>query len=426
MLSFIKTFGYSFRAAPLTEVGGSLENPGRGWYRIYTYRVGREDPQEPVRYEGEWLALVLIDIGAYRDGDLDEAALCQIDRILQSFVRIKMNMIVRVCYDVEGKGMVREPSLFSQVKKHFEQVLRVLVTYAEHVYVYQGLLVGSWGEMHESKFLSPKCLKELIGLFEAETEGRIALAIRKPVQYRMVFPEGADPGKIGFFNDGMLGSETHLGTFAPEAAGRGSWQEPWSPEEEIQFMESLLDGVPYGGEVVSASEQLSAQQVVEELRRFRVSYLNSTHEERLLSHWKIQPYQDGSLYDYVGAHLGYRFLVKAVNVKLGKRLEISLEVLNDGFGEIYEEAEVTVYALTSVGGVMKRLGCLEGSFLRLKNGQARTLKGSFDVQALMADGKVGSHRLYVDLRRKRDGEAITFAQKYEEAGLFLGEFYRGR
>ena len=62
----------------LQESTEELENPARGWYEIYTFRA--EDgihPQE-LRWslrEGETLALVLIDLGAYRDRALGHEAL---------------------------------------------------------------------------------------------------------------------------------------------------------------------------------------------------------------------------------------------------------------------------------------------------------------------------------------------------------------
>ena len=52
MLSFIKALGVGFQPAGLIEVTGSLDQPGRGWYRIYTYRLEEEAWEEPVRYPG--------------------------------------------------------------------------------------------------------------------------------------------------------------------------------------------------------------------------------------------------------------------------------------------------------------------------------------------------------------------------------------
>ena len=69
----------------LQESTEELENPARGWYEIYTFRA--EDgihPQE-LRWslrEGETLALVLIDLGAYRDRALGHEALENIRSIL--------------------------------------------------------------------------------------------------------------------------------------------------------------------------------------------------------------------------------------------------------------------------------------------------------------------------------------------------------
>jgi hypothetical protein len=117
MLSFIKALGVGFQPAELVEAKEPLDNPGRGWYRIYTYRLEEESWEEPVRYPGESLALTLFNVGACKDEDFSRAVLDRIDQMLERFEMLGFDLILRICYDTEGKGMVREPSLFSQVKK---------------------------------------------------------------------------------------------------------------------------------------------------------------------------------------------------------------------------------------------------------------------------------------------------------------------
>ncbi|MBP5282894.1 MAG: DUF4874 domain-containing protein [Lachnospiraceae bacterium] len=419
MLSFIKALGGSFQEAQRVESYDVLGNPGRGWYRIYTYHVGEEQYEEPVRYENETLALVLFDISAFRDQDLTEEALMRMSQIMKSFEKLGLDLILRICYDTEGKGMVREPSLFSQVKKHVAQIAEILLEHESSIAVYQGLLIGNWGEMHGSKYLRPDCLKELSEEFLAMTKGRIPLAFRRPVQYRIAFPESYKPQQIGFFNDGMLGSETHLGTFGPETEGRAAWQEPWGVRQELLFLEPFSQEVPYGGEALMPPKDLEAEEYVRTLSELHVSYLNCTYDATLMEKWK-QINKDGhSLYDYIGEHLGYRFLVKQVRAKKGSRsLDVSLEIANEGFGCLCEDAVVQI--MTGKGdGADTVLGTLDGSLKAFQGKETRTLKGSFPMDGILSQGNTA--QIYARILRCRDERLIRFAQKDINGCLMLGE-----
>ena len=431
MLSFIKNWGVTFQPATLSESHDCLDNPGRGWYRIYTYRLGEEEPEMPVRYADETLALVLMNIGAYKERDLDEEILNEMDRILRSFEELEFDLILRICYDTEGKGMVREPSLFSQVKNHLLQIAPLLRRHADRIFVYQGLLVGNWGEMHGSRYLMPKCLKELAETFLRETAGKVPLAFRKPCQYRTAFAEDSLQKGIGFFNDGLLGSETHLGTFAPETAGRGAWQEPWGIPEELRFMKGFLEDVPFGGEALFPPTALSATQVTETFQGLCLSYLNSTHDAALLAEWKKESLGGLSLYDYVGERLGYRFLIRNAQVRTGRNVEVSLEVENVGFGKLYEEASLMITWSTQEGVQGGNLlGELKGENRQAKapnlsglfGGTQATFCGTFPGSALPdAYEKLFFHAKIV---RKRDGRIIQFAQESVDGCVFLGTLQR--
>ncbi len=417
MLSFIKGFGPKFHAAELTETFEALGNPGRGWYRIYTFFPGERAFEEPVRYKNETLALVLFNIGAYKDQDFPETVLREMDEILQSFEAKGFELILRICYDTEGKGMVREPSLFSQVKSHLAQVAPLIRKHAERILTCQGLLIGNWGEMHGSRYLLPKCVKELTELFLRETEGKVTLALRKPSQWRMAFPEGVKEQRVGFFNDGILGSDTHLGTFGPAGDGRKGWEEPWGIEEELRFLDAFEGQVPYGGEVLMPPFHLEPGEILKTLGALRTSYLNSTHDAALLASWKQTVYEGRSLYETVGERLGYRFLVRRVQGKWGRTLNLSLEIENAGFGSICEDAEMEVFAKAGQTEEEISLGSLEGNLRMLRSGKKAVFQGSFPVASFQ--GMAGNEQIFIYLRafRKKDHAVIRFGQKNQEGSL---------
>ena len=87
--------------------------------------------------------------------------------------------------------MENEPSSIKIVKSHMKQLGSIICEHTSEkeslpgkILVHQGLFVGSWGEMHGSKFLSEARMKELSDTFLEATKGSCPIAVRKPVQLK--------------------------------------------------------------------------------------------------------------------------------------------------------------------------------------------------------------------------------------------------
>ena len=99
-----------FQKADLTESTEERSNPARGWYQIHTFLAEKEPDFEELRWclhPKDTLAFVLIDIGYFRDRDLDQEVLERICRILAFFSERAYDCIVRIVYDHEGKALIR-------------------------------------------------------------------------------------------------------------------------------------------------------------------------------------------------------------------------------------------------------------------------------------------------------------------------------
>ena len=308
------------KKARLVESVEELQNPGRGWYQIHTFAAEEDFSREELGWclgDGNTLALAFIDIGYYRERALDDKCLSNIDDILDCFEQNGRDVILRIAYDREGRAEEREPYSLSQVVDHLEQLGPVLSRHAEHIFVYQGLLVGSWGEMHSSRFITENRLERLADVLGKYLGGRTFLAVRRPVYWRMLHPDGKlDPHTgMGLFDDGIFGSDTHLGTFGREPAAEAGWGRAWSAEEELDFEEKLCIGAPQGGEVLyeeGQAEKRSLAGTVERLKKMRISYLNCVYDRRILELWRHMkwegkgPWNGVNGFDYIGRHLGYR------------------------------------------------------------------------------------------------------------------------
>lgn len=420
--------GWKLKSADLAERIEDVCNPCRGWYQIHTFAADAE----PDFGELEWcldrkdtLALVFVDIGAFRDRDLDRAALDRMGRILDFFRQNGYDMILRAAYDHQGKAVEREPYFWDQVKAHMRQIGELLQTEGEGVFVYQGLLTGNWGEMHTTRFQDEKKRKELWQILrEYLPEGTYA-AVRRPAYWRQLHEE--QPAEMrggsamGLFDDAMFASWDHLGTFGTLTRENG-WGEAWKREEELGFEEELCKTVPNGGEAVfgeETAEQLTPALVEDTLRRMHVTYLNKVYDAEILDRWKRWKYEGTeewngkSLYDYIGAHLGYRLVIRDVKFEElragGGRMEITVE--NTGFAPLYQQTEFWLEGRDGLRWLLKA---------EKKNPAAAW--NSREIRILFCNIPLAPQELWIYGKRKADGRRIRFANGCDGSGSTkLGE-----
>lgn len=418
----------AFVPADCRESGDELSNPACGWYHVYTFQAQPTSEERPVDEEvwldescrQERLALALIDIGAFQSAPLSEAALGRIGQIIEFFRRNQKQLLLRFTYDVRGKGLEREPSSLARIKGHMEQIGRVIEPYLEDILVIQGIFVGSWGEMHDSRFLDEASMCGLVNTLYRITQGRCFLAVRTPAQWRgITSSRKVRPGaarRLGLFNDGIFGSPTDLGTYGTlTGAGKA---EKWSRSEELEWQDRHMGAVPNGGEILSCHPLKDFRQAEADLRRMHVSYLNSVYHPEQLEHWKKEIveepgcWQGVSSYDYIGRHLGYRFSVADVTAARGKKLRITIK--NSGFGNLYQDADCFLGVETARGET--RWQRLETDARKWNSGHETVLPA-----AVPQEWRSAGSKLYLLLRRP-DGRTLRFANQSAGDSVLLGEF----
>ena len=463
-----------FQKNRLHESLEQIKNPGRGWYRIYTYDLAQELPELYIACEEETIALLLIDIGAFKNEHIPESALVYLEKILRFFKKNEKKVILRPVYDTTGHGMEREPGTLQIVKEHMQQLGEVIERYAENILVVQGIMIGDWGEMHGSKFLSDKHLKELTKEYITAMNQSCYLAVRTPRQWRTA-AESMDTHMrncLVLFNDGIFGSETDLGTYESSDKRKQDlkWQYDslgYGPVGGEAVADVRISGISPGQDIAldtmwdngnmsfAESVDLDKNSVMDALRKMHVTYLNSMHDQKLLDQWKAQTMKwNGSMisvYDYIGLHLGYRFIVRdatwtAVEKTvpggglrkhfMGKKekfLEVTVE--NSGFADLYEEAECIIYVKTSDGVShicpetetenMIEITRPECDARTWKSGTTSKIKIPADILEPYTEPEQDIQngiKIYLQLRRKRDGMNIRFANADADNGVLLGIF----
>lgn len=401
-----------FHGAFLAEQSEKYVSPGRGWYHIYTVQPDKRDEEQlkwlPME-EDETLVLLRLDIGAFRNRSIDAQTLAFVERILKCFAEKRKDIILRILYDTDGRGMAHEPASIDMVCEHMRSLGKAVTKQASAILLVQGLFVGSWGEMHDSKFLDPEAIRRLWETWQEATEGAIPLAVRKPVYARMI---GEEAG-IGLYDDAMLTDETHMGTFGIRTRREASNLESWRAEDEYVFIDKQMNRVPIGGEVIGG-ETMDSEAIIKELRRLRVTYLNSIYHPDVLTRWKELPAPDGeNLYQYVGDHMGYRLVVREAKMRRGQ-LVIAME--NEGFAPLYEAAQLWLVAVDS----QQHRCSIKLAF------DLRTLlpgvKKTFIVDNMEELHTECEYLLYLQAVRKRDGGMIRFANEGAGRMLRIGNF----
>lgn len=221
---------------------------------------------------------------------------------------------------------------------------------------------------------------------------------------------------------------THLGTFGTELREAAGWAQAWTRKEEMEFVNCLTEDMPCGGEVVACTENdrmYEAKFIVNELKKMHITYLDSTHDMKALDLWKsiswdgfdnLKIWKGYSLYEYIGEHLGYRLVVRTVELKPIRRgrAEFMFEIENTGFGRVFQETEL---------------------FLIMKNrNETREVPISMDMRKIQAGTRICGKtviklmegRVSLKLQRKKDGRIIHFANKNSTDTLYLGSLHCGK
>lgn len=421
-----------------TETSKALDNPYCGWYQMYGYMLSDDDGMAFEERTKEYIEknkdnrLVLLEFNfkQFRDRDLSETALIQIENVFSQWSHSKCAVIVRFLYDWDGKALVSEPESISQIQRHMEQTSEIVNAYADTVYLVQGIFVGNYGEMNNSAYLSTENMRLLAFTLRELLDKDIYMAVRTPAQLRTILGS-SDTGQsigIGLFNDGLLASETDLGTYGSEndVYTQEFYEMKGSRQQELLYQSERSLYVPSGGEVVSDNVYNDIENAVRDLRQMRISYLNSMYDAKVISKWKNQSCQGMSGYDYITSHLGYRYELKGVKCnykafqKKGAELEITIE--NTGFAPSYKNFDIVMSVCDMEGNIV-----FEKDFSSEYDTAAWYPDREYQLTSTLPVSELGKGRYntYFNISDKALGEQILFAveEAPEEKGYFLGTLY---
>lgn len=431
LLAAIITFiiiSYSNRICYTSEVFSEsnkpLKNPYCGFYHIVGYTLSENYTHNgSCVYEesyDESLVLLEINLKNYRDCEIGEKGLAQLSDILSAWSKSPNNtkLILRFLYDWDGVAAVTEPNSPEIILRHMEQVGESVNRFRDTVYIMQGVFIGNWGEMHHSKFEDSDCVKRLMNKLEGVIDPSIYLSVRTPKQWRTVncSYQPKSNTRIGLFNDGILGSESDLGTYGENER-----------EKELKFQNELCRYIPNGGEVVYNNNLSELETAVSALKTMHISYLNADYDSRVLKKWKNSVWKGNDAfygcdgYTYVKSHLGYRYLIDSCKIKksgiLTPDYTLYLTIKNIGFSNTLKPFESTVTLINEETGNSTAVP-ISANFKNIGSGNEKTFTARLPIRKL----KPGEYLIYFSVKDKLRGQTIFLGNKNEitENGYLLG------
>ncbi len=391
------------------------------------------------------LVLLEINLNKYSSEALDTHALEQLDTILSEWAGTGTQLILRFLYDWNGEALTSEPDSIEQIMEHMDQTAEIVNCHTDCVFLLQGIYLGNCGEMNNSNWMDDESMIALITHLAEVTDPSIYLSVRTPAQWRTItgltdlpdnYPtsDGSLLSRLGLFNDGILGSDTDLGTYgAASRADASSLSDKWTRDEELAFQEELCLYVPNGGEVVYDTKQNDLDEALTAFTQMHISYLNCAYDLDVIEKWKNTTYESDDLwngcsgYEYIESHLGYRYALQSSALSFDTwrddEATLSFTIENTGFAPFLRTylADVSIYSCET----NERIAVyqVDSDLQSISNGKTTEVTVMIPVREL----DEGSYCLYFNLYDEATGEIIYLASSpvLTEYGYSLGAFTVG-
>ncbi|MCD7836161.1 MAG: DUF4832 domain-containing protein [Lachnospiraceae bacterium] len=351
-----------------TESNMQLINPNRGFYFMHGFTISDEGTDYEKEFEWRFsedtetaLSMIEINLQEYTDGSISEAGLRDVGELLDAMESVDKHYIVRPLYDWNGENESVEPESIDIILEHMRQLGELFSQHKDIIFTLQGLFIGNWGEMNQTAYLGSGQLKQLAYTLSESTDDEIFLAVRMPMQWRMITGmadagevnahDGSLASRLGLFNDGMLGSYSDYGTYGEHTKEEDGYMTYWNREEELEFQEILCSMVPIGGEVINDNIYNDFENAVSDMKRMHVTYINGAYDKEVFDKWAETTVSESGCFDgmdglsYIERHLGYRLLINDTSMSydfMKDELTITVNMRNVGFAPVYRASDVRI------------------------------------------------------------------------------------
>lgn len=341
------------------ETDRRLTNPDRGFYIQVNSRNYETIPDVAKEVR---VILLGFDIEEFLKEDLPEEKLEELKKALETAKAEHVAVIFRAAYGFHGA--VNEPDRIEGMGRHIEQISEILNLYTDQILVVQAGMLGDYGEWHSSRYLKggeedqKKSRLYILKQWENHLAPQIKVAVRRPRFIREAMEEGILTGRLGFHNDGLLASDTDLGTYDAPEMGR---------EEELSWMQENLTDQVNGGEMPIPGEWSIPENADKEFARMHIGYLNLKYNEEVIDQWSEEKIGELDAKTYLENHLGYRLFVSELTMRSlyferelsQNKVKIKLRLCNTGYAALPSYYKVFLTAGTGEAWIYQELAIEE-------------------------------------------------------------------
>lgn len=350
-----------------TETVETIPNPGAG-YTTTIWPVCKPG-STPVYSPTGSLVLFFVDIGAFSsgangtmndDGTYTEGTDYDLDQELfdswrQTFENCRKNgcmTALRFRYDANGKDDP-EPSSFDQVLHHIQQIKDsgLLEEYKDILCFVESGFVGKWGEQHGGKYVTVDYKAKLLSAMLDCVPSPVPVTVRTPDTFAKwagisrselgdyVPEEGSEAYRVGLYDDGYMGSNSDLGTYADREK-----ETTWLGRQAV----TSYFGGEYSGDLDYAKQfdTYLPENTIPEMYKTHLSYINGNIFQLYKEHIFDEKcdiegvdnsaYYGQSVFQFIRDHIGYRFVVR--------KSELSPEAEQGGLFDMHFRIENTGFA----------------------------------------------------------------------------------
>lgn len=365
-----------------TESTERIRNPEMGyptfgsWQHMNMTGIGEREKWPALRgYTNQLYTLTAFtENGGGKDIEIPEAALAALGEQLDMLAKTGGVSLLRFAYDCQGKRDM-EPKSLDLILTHLAQIGEVL---KKHSYAVAGLeagIIGLFGEMHTSNYCGEEYAKPIVEALLAACPDKKPVLLRTPAYLKhysgmeysdlaeFTPDEDSDLARLGFYNDGYMGSDSDLGTWMEESMSR---------KEGIDYLNRTGHRSFYGGEYSGAwwwtkrFHTWLPENAIPEMYRSHVDYIrgnvfNDCHVSYASfiygPDYEYSWFPDNSAYygenchKFIVDHLGYRFVLRQSFAAADERkLRLSGKVENTGFSSVINPKKSSVVLRNEADG----------------------------------------------------------------------------
>jgi len=350
----------SFSSNNFIESKEFIKNPDQGFYRPVIVTITPSNFKNSTN-KPDQIYHLRCDISEFsgavnsdgKDIKLTDNALNRLDEYLNKIKLENKNAVIRFSYDPNYGGKTNtEPSL-SMIEEHIKQLSKILNKHLDTLTAIEAGMLGPWGEMHTSKIATNEN-KALVFKYWLENTQDIPILGRTPKALFTYFNKSLDEMekykinkndkgyRLGLFNDCYLSSNNDVGTYTINRT------------REVNWLSNQNQNLPYGGETCAVHSMSDAYICLPEMRLLCLSYLNKEYLQDVYKKWnnikydsnlgKDSTYYDISVLDYINAHLGYRLVIRSIDINYKKRgkYDLNINIENVGFGNLLKIKNVDI------------------------------------------------------------------------------------